>query len=154
MAKTTKPKAELTPQEKVLKIFNEDLNDTELQERYDRFVKELEMYKNNFNEIVPEYNKLATECAKLEKHILNSILLKFDVAAEIERFGSLQEKLVELKGKLDNYSERIKNQEELIQSYEEKSNAQFYHHWRYLKEFGVTEEPWLKFIDKYKNKII
>lgn len=154
MAKTTKPKVELTPQEKILKIFNEDLKDTELQQRYDRFLKELQMYKDSFNEIVPEYNALSIQYSKLEKHVLNSIALGFDITSEVEKLTSVEKNVIKLKGTLDNYKKRIEDQETLIEKYEENSKNRFYHHWRYLKEFGVTDEPYLKFIDKYKNKII
>lgn len=150
MAKTKK---ELTPIEALHKAFMEDFNDNELQDRFDKFEKNVQYWKGLYNELVPKINEqinkkntlvsLIVECAKLG--MLNTDAI--NQLKEIEKY------LEEWCSKADEYRSNFVKEETLIKRYKDGSHDRLFNYWKCFKAIDPKTEPWVDWSKPYKNRI-
>jgi len=149
-----KVKKELTDLEKVWKEFESDLNDPELQERYNRFVKNLEESKAQYNEHIPEVNQKIKMSQDLAQMIIDSAMMGFLNNDAIQKAKEVSAYLDGIRPHLDSLKEGIETQKDLIDKYKEKSKDKFFHYWKVLKSIDSTTAPWMEWYRPYENRII
>ena len=147
-------KKEHNPVEALKKAFNEEVNDTELQERYDRFIKDLERVTEGHNKLVTEINQ------NLEAiHILKDVVYKSAIQGILVNEATLKIKEleavnVELMEELDSYKDRIQYNKDLIEKYKDWSGRKLFVWWQVLKVVDPNTEDWMQFRETFKDKII
>ena len=147
-------KKEHNPVEALKKAFNEEVNDTELQERYDRFIKDLERVTEGHNKLVTEINQ------NLEAiHILKDVVYKSAIQGILVNEATLKIKELEavnleLMEELDSYKDRIQYNKDLIEKYKDWSGRKLFVWWQVLKVVDPNTEDWMQFRETFKDKII
>jgi hypothetical protein len=147
-------KKEHNPVEALKKAFNEEVNDTELQERYDRFIKDLDRVTEGHNKLVTEINQ------NLEAiHILKDVVYKSAIQGILVNEATLKIKEleavnVELMEELDSYKDRIQYNKDLIEKYKDWSGRKLFVWWQVLKVVDPNTEDWMQFRETFKDKII
>ena len=147
-------KKEHNPVEALKKAFNEEVNDTELQERYDRFIKDLDRVTEGHNKLVTEINQ------NLETiHILKDVVYKSAIQGILAneatvKIKELEAVNVELMEELDSYKDRIQYNKDLIEKYKDWSGRKLFVWWQVLKVVDPNTEDWMQFRETFKDKII
>lgn len=147
-------KKEHNPVEALKKAFNEEVNDTELQVRYDQFHKDLERVTEGHNKLVTEINQ------NLEAiHILKDVVYKSAIQGILAneatvKIKELEAVNVELMEELDSYKDRIQYNKDLIEKYKDWSGRKLFVWWQVLKVVDSNTEDWMQFRETFKDKII
>jgi|694.fasta_scaffold142125_4 chromosome segregation ATPase len=149
-----KSKKELTDLEKVTKEFKEDLNDKELQNRFDRFEKTLAHLKESYNEHVPEVNQKMKMSQDLAQMILDSAMMGFLNNDAISKVKEVNSYLDGIRPHLDNLQRKMEEEKGLIEKYKENSKNKFFHYWKIFKAIDPTTEPWMEWFKQYEKNII
>jgi flagellar capping protein FliD len=104
MAKT---KVTLTDYEKIKKEFDSDFNDNELQERFERFEKNVKHFKGLYNELVPKVNEDISKQALLRHMIVESAKQGFLNTDAANQINVLDKRLDENIQTLDNFKSKF-----------------------------------------------
>lgn len=142
-----------TPLEKLLKAFNEDYNDNELQQRYDNFVSNVKRWKAEFNEIVIPINAAIKERDELTEIIFQSALHGILVHDVIDKFKKISYDIDDMAKNANNLKELFTKKEELMKRYKEGSENKLFHWWRSIKAIEPCTKPWLEWRTPYMNRI-
>ena len=147
-------KKEHNPVEALKKAFNEEVNDTELQERYDRFIKDLDRVTEGHNKLVTEINQNLGAI-----HILKDVVYKSAIQGILAneatvKIKELEAVNVELMEELDSYKDRIQYNKDLIEKYKDWSGRKLFVWWQVLKVVDPNTEDWMQFRETFKDKII
>ena len=137
-------------------IFNEDLEDRELQENYDRFLENEEHYKSKYNELVPKINKLDARIGEIKETIISLAMSSPESLRSglIKELKKSKKKSNKLKSIADEYYIKMEEQTTLIKRYQSMNDHKLFLHWQYLKHLGATEKPWLDWSPQYKDRMI
>jgi hypothetical protein len=151
-----KKKTETIPSLELLtKAFMEDVNDGELQERYDRFIIQRDRTKEKYNEIVPVINELVRK-----KNVLHATIFALAIEGIISieantEYKKINAEFVELEKEVLHLKEAMETNEELITKYQNGSNDKLFHWWRAFKAIDSEgTAPWIEWKTPYENKII
>ena len=147
-------KKEHNPVEALKKAFNEEVNDTELQERYDRFLKDLERVTEGHNKLVAEINQNIEAIHILKDVVYKSAVQGILAEEAVKKIKELEVVNVELMEELDSYKDRIKYNKDLIEKYKDWSERKLFIWWQVLKTVDPTTEAWMQWKEAFKNKII
>lgn len=150
MAKTKK---ELTDYEKVMKCFNDDFNDLELQERFNNFEKSLANLKERYNEHVPEVNAKINMAKDLDQMILDSAKMGFLNNDAITKAKEVQAYLDGIIPHMENLKSSMEEEKRLIEKYKEGSNQKLFHYWKIFKEIDKETAPWMEWKRDYDKRI-
>jgi NADH dehydrogenase/NADH:ubiquinone oxidoreductase subunit G len=140
--------------EGVLKAFCEDLNDFELQERYDRFFENAKREKEHYNKLVPVVNDLFKRVHELQHIVLESAVLGILATECIEELKKARLELEETNSRANQHKEAMEYQEELIEKYKKSSDNKFFTWWKALRSVDSETPTWMHWIEEYKNRII
>ena len=137
-------------------VFNEDLEDRELQENYDKFLEKEEYYKSKYNELVPTINKLDARIDEIKETIISLAMSSPESLRSglIKELKKSKKKSNKLKSIADEYYIKMEEQTTLIKRYQSMNDHKLFLHWQYLKHLGVTEKPWLDWSPQYKDRMI
>lgn len=147
-------KKEHNPVEALKKAFNEEVNDTELQERYDRFIKDLERVTEGHNKLVTEINQNLEAIQILKDVVYKSAIQGILVNEATVKIKELEAVNVELMEELDSYKDRIQYNKDLIEKYKDWSGRKLFVWWQVLKVVDPNTEDWMQFRETFKDKII
>jgi hypothetical protein len=149
------PKPELSAYELIYAEFQSDLNDKELQERYDRFKRTREAAKERHNKIIPEINDLIAQRTKVRDLIVDLAVSGIDTTDAVRKFKDLEEKILELANVIEKEKTIMAEEDALIKKYEEGSEKKFFHYWKTFKALDKNTPSWLDWYHKqYKGMII
>ena len=135
-------------------LLHEDLEDKELQRKYESFKIEEESLLKSYNEIVAEYNNSQEEFENLKNIILHNLIQGYTIPEQIEKFKLRKEKLDIFLKDIKEIDKQVKEIQTLIESYKQSSQDRFYYHWRYHKACGETDLTWFQWINKFDKVII
>ncbi len=150
-----KQKTEKTPLELLTKAFMEDVNDNELQLRYNGFINRSNEAKSQYNANVPIANELMNKRSALESIIFNSAIEGILSTHAIEDYKRVNSEFSEIRKEMSRSQEAIDEVEDLIKKYKELSDKKLYYWWKSFKAIDPKgTEPWLTWKRTYENKII
>jgi hypothetical protein len=141
-------------QEKLMNAFEEELNDKELQERYDRFRENEKREKERYNNQVPVVNELIKRVNDLQHVVLESAVLGILAIESIEELKKLRIELEEAKKIADGFRAAMEYQKDLAEKYEDYSDRKLFHWWKSLKAVGIEVMAWGDWKRQYENVII
>lgn len=147
-------KKEHNPVEALKKAFNEEVNDTELQERYDRFVNDLERVTEGHNKLVAEINQNIEAIHILKDVVYKSAVQGILAEEAVKKIKELEAINVELMEELDSYKDRIKYNKDLVEKYKDWSDRKLFIWWQALKAADPTTGAWAEWKETFKGKII
>jgi hypothetical protein len=130
------------------------VEDLELQERYDRFQKDLQMYKDNHNEIVPTVNENLEKLRTLKAAVLAQALSGVLAPQAVEKIKDIEKENQDLIKNIEFYQGKIKETKDLIEKYENWSNKRLFVWYQALKAVDPETKPYLEWQETYKNRII
>lgn len=136
------------------KLFNEDLADRELQENYDRFKKNREIWKEKYNELVPEINSLIDKIVNLKELIVTQAVQGLSNAESAKRLAKLDGKFTKLTEVADGFKAKMDEEDKLIEKYKDWNERKLFMHWKYLTLLKVTKEPWMEWKKQFIDVMI
>ena len=138
----------------VEKLFKEDLADRELQENYDRFKKNREIWKEKYNELVPEINSLINKIVNLKELIVTQAVQGLSNTESVKRLAKLDDKFTKLTEVADGFKAKMDEEDKLIEKYKDWNQRKLFMHWKYLTLLKVTKEPWMEWKKQYEDVMI
>lgn len=142
------------PVKALMKAFQDDVNDTELQKNYDKFINDLQMYKDRHNEIVPVVNKNLGKIRTLKEVVLSQALGSVLSPHAVEKIDEIEKENESLIQKIELYQSKIKETADLIEKYEDWSNRKLFGWWKAISAVEHKTLPWLDWKKPYEEKII
>lgn len=136
------------------KLFNEDLADKELQERFDRFKKDREIWKEKYNELVPEINSLIKRIVNLKELIVTQAVQGLSNTESVKRLAKLDDKFTKLTETADRFKAKMNEEDEFIEKYKDWNERKLFMHWKYLTLLKVTKEPWMEWKKQFEDVMI
>lgn len=154
MTKKTKTKTKKAedPKDIAWRVFREEYDDLEIQERYDRFIRNRERLRGILTENIESYNEKMNAKAELESLLMKTI--KKGLSCEsimLKTILDLEKELAEESIRLSSLSEENDHNEKLIKNYEVWSEKKLFEHWRYLRAFDPEVGTWVEFRDQHKR---
>jgi hypothetical protein len=146
---------DLTDYEKIYTEFQSDLNDKELQERYDGFKRTREAAKQRHNEIVPVINELINEGNKIKDIIVDLAIAELCTKEAAKKVIKIHSEVNELRDKIAKEQAIMNEEDFLIQRYEHNSEKKFFFYWKMFRALDSNTPSWLDWYHKqYKGQII
>jgi flagellar capping protein FliD len=139
--------------DKLWKRFNEEVNDKELQRRFDGFKNTEKRLVEQHNELVQPINEKLSEKSRLEHVIVESAKLGILHTEAVGMLKSAEKELAELTTKIAKIDEDLENERRLIKKYEDGTEAKLFHYWGMLTALDNTIKPWISFKEDYRDKI-
>ena len=137
-----------------VKLFNEDVTDLELTQRFEGFKKALKSAAEEYNKLIPTINERIQLIDTLKELIIGLSTQGMSTTNAGADLKVATKELEDLKEVAASLMDKIKDNKTLIKQYEDSSERKLFIHWKYLKHFKVIEEPWLKWKTAYKNVIL
>lgn len=146
-----KAKKELSPKEIAWRVFLEDYDDDEIPKRFERFTRDQERMKEEFNPRAQSFNEMLEKKQRLESLLMETIKAgHFDRDSSLlKEINDLEKEIESLNGALGELQAMIKKNGDLIKKYEDWSEKKLFEHWRYLKAFDSEVQEWAGFKAKY-----
>jgi DNA repair ATPase RecN len=144
----------LTEKEKVEKVFREELEDQELQIRYDRMVNGFNTMLENYNHRLKKVESLMNKQNKLREMLFDAVKMKLDyteIMSNIEEVNSsfsAEEKVLS-----ELYTE-LEKERALIEKYKQWSENKFFIYWKIFKELDSEFPKWTEFKKIHEERII
>lgn len=135
-------------------LFKEDLADQELQENYDGFKKNREIWKEKYNKLVPEINSLIGKIVNLKELIVTQAVQGLSNAESAKRLAKLEDKFTKLTEVADGFKAKMDEEDKLIEKYKDWNQRKLFIHWKYLTLLKVTKEPWMEWKKQYEDVMI
>ena len=135
-------------------LFREDFEDKELQRNFDGFKMSRDIWKEKYNELVPEINSLIKRIVNLKELIVTQAVQGISNTESVKRLAKLDEKFTKLTEVADKYKAKMDEEDEIIKKYKDWTERKLFLHWRYLTHFGVTTEPWMDWKKQFVDVII
>ena len=139
--------------ESLWKAFHESYDDNELQVRYNGFQKNLESFKKQYNEMVPNINSALEDQTILRNQIIDSAKMSFLNTDSIKRLKVVETYLSENLPQIEDLKEKMSREENLIKKYEESSHSRLFNWWQALRSIDSSITPWMEWRTKYDKKI-
>ena len=153
--KMAKKKENLTDFEKIYAEFQSDLNDKELQERYEGFKRTREAAKQRHNEIVPVINELVNEGNRVKDIIVDLAVAELCTKEAAKKAVKILSEVNELREKIAKEQAIMNEESALIKKYEEMSEKKFFFYWKMFRVLDSNTPSWLDWYHKqYKGQII
>lgn len=134
--------------------LQETVENTELQENYDRFKRNLEYAKEKHNELVPQINQNLATIRTLKESILNLALegvLSPDASARVKELEEVNVNLIE---RIEEYKTEMEENRALIEKYDSLNGRKLFVWWEALTAVDPETKPWLEWKETYNDKII
>jgi len=141
------------PVKALKKAFQQEWDDNELDERYQRFERDLERAKEAHNELVPVINDNLAVIRPLKESVLEQALcgvLSTDATLKIKELEAENEELIE---KIEAQREIIDENKALMEKYKDWSDRKLFIWWQAIKAVDPETEPWIEWKDKRDAKI-
>jgi len=141
------------PVKALKKAFQQEWDDNELDERYQRFERDLERAKEAHNELVPVINNNLQVIRTLKESVLEQALcgvLSSDATLKIKELEAENEGLIE---KIEAQRQIIDENKSLMEKYKDWSDRKLFIWWQAIKAVDPETEPWLEWKDKRDTKI-
>jgi hypothetical protein len=135
-------------------LFKEDLEDRELQGRYDRFIKSRDSAKESYNKCVPDLNLLSSKRTELKELIVTLAVKSLPTEEIVQQLLELEEEYDTLCKTAADYHVVMEENNTLINKYKSMSADKLFMHWKYLTMMKATEVPYLEWRVEYENIII
>ena len=135
-------------------LFKEDFKDRELQRNYDGFKMSRDIWKEKYNELVPEINSLIKRIVNLKELIVTQAVQGISNTESVKRLAKLDDKFTKLTETADRFKAKMNEEDEFIKNYKDWNERKLFMHWRYLTHFGVTTEPWMDWKKQFVDVII
>ena len=142
------------PVKALMKAFEDEVNDTELQENYDRFVRDLARLKEEHNKIVPLVNVNLEKIHSLKDAIFNQAINGIIATEAIEKIKEIEADNEKYLSNINIYLEKINKTATLIEKYEDWSTRKLFIWWQAIKAVDPETVAWLEWKETFKNKII
>lgn len=142
------------PVKALMKAFQDEVNDTELQENYDRFTRDLQRFKDSHNEIVPIVNENLGKIRSLKEAVLSQALSGVLAPQAIEKINEIEKENESLIKNIEFYQGKISETASLIEKYEDWSGRKLFTWWKALRAADPTTEAWMEWKKTYEGKII
>lgn len=136
------------------KLFNEDLDDRELQNNYDGFKMSRDIWKEKYNELVPEINSLIKRIVNLKELIVTQAVQGISNTESVKRLAKLDEKFTKLTEVADKHKAKMDEEDEFIKKYKDWNERKLFMHWKYLTLLKVTKEPWMEWKKQFIDVMI
>jgi transcriptional regulator of heat shock response len=151
MAKKTQ--SELSDYKKIEREFRKELNDTELQQRFDQFEKNVKDFKGLYNILVPQINEQIKNVSVLQGMIVDSARMGFLNQDAVHQLKEVEAALKEKREAANTYVEKFTEEEALIKKYAVGANDKLFHYWKMFKALDPNIAPWLEWRQTYDKKI-
>lgn len=138
----------------VEKLFKEDLADRELQNNYDGFKMSRDIWKEKYNELVPEINSLIKRIVNLKELIVTQAVQGLSNTESVKRLAKLDDKFTKLTETADRFKAKMNEEDEFIKKYEDWNERKLFMHWKYLTLLKVTKEPWMEWKKQFIDVMI
>jgi hypothetical protein len=150
-----KSKTEKTAIELLEQAFQEELNDQELQQRFDGFNKRLNDVKSQYNPKVPIINELINKRNSLSSIIFDSTLEGIIAKEAIDKYKLIDNDYQIIAKEIKGLQESMDEIEELIKKYQDLSERKLFCWWKSFKAIDPKgTQPWLEWKKPYNHKII
>lgn len=155
MTKPKTTKKNKTDFEKIYAEFQSELNDKELQKRYDGFKKTREAAKERHNEMVPVINALIEKGNSIKELIVDLAIAELCTKEAAKEAVKIKHEVDDLREKIMREKEIMAEEDALIKKYEDYSERKFFHYWKMFKVLDPNTPSWLDWYHKqYKGQII
>lgn len=135
-------------------LFKEDLEDRELQGRYDQFIKSRDSAKESYNKCVPDLNLFSSKRTELKELIVTLAVKSLSTKETSHQLLELEEEYDTLCKTAADYHLVMEESNTLIDKYKSMSADKLFVHWKYLTMMKATEVPYLEWRVEYENIII
>ena len=142
------------PVKALIKAFNTEVNDTELQENYDRLVRDLARLKEEHNKIIPQVNENLEKIRSLKDAIFNQAINGIIATEAIEKIKEIEADNEKYLSNINIYLEKINKTATLIEKYEDWSTRKLFIWWQAIKAVDPETVAWLEWKKTYEGKII
>jgi hypothetical protein len=142
------------PVKALLDAFLSEVNDTELQQNYDRFINDLKRYKDEHNEIVPTVNENLEKLRILKGAVLAHAISGVLSPQAVEKITAIEKENEDLVKTIEFYQGKIKETADLIEKYEDWSNRKLFVWWKAIRTVKPDTAPWMTWKKDYEGKII
>ena len=142
------------PVKALIKAFHDEVKDTELQENYNRFERDLKRVKEHHNQLVPLINSTLQKIQVLKDAVLNQAINEIIATDAIKRLSDLEKEKTEYIEKIEMYKEEIIRLGSLMEKYEDWSERKFFLWWKVIKVVDPETMPWVDWKKTYEGKII
>lgn len=155
MTKAKDAKKNKTDFEKIYVEFQSDLNDKELQERYDGFKRTREAAKERHNTSVPIINELIAKGNSIKELIVDLAIAELCTKEAAKKAVKIKHEVDELHEKIMREQAIMDEEDALIKKYEEGAEKKFFHYWKMFRALDPNTPSWLDWYHKqYKGQII
>ena len=134
--------------------FLSDVNDTELQENYNRFERDLKRVKEQHNQLVPLVNSTLQKIESLKDAVLNQAMNEIIATDAIKRLHDLEKERTEYFVKIEKYKEEILRLGTLMENYEDWSQRKLFGWWKAIHAVEPNTPAWMDWKKTYEGKII
>ena len=135
-------------------LWNEDIDDKELQENFEGFKRSRESAKTSYNACVPAINSLISKIINLKELIVSLSMQSLPTEKAVKRIAKLDMSFTKLTEKADKYKQEMDKQDTLIKNYKDWTERKLFMHWKYLTLLKATDESWLEWKKQYDSYII
>lgn len=135
-------------------LFKEDFKDRELQNNYDGFKMSRDIWKEKYNELVPEINSLIKRIVNLKELIVTQAVQGLSNTESVKRLAKLDDKFTKLTETADRFKAKMNEEDEFIEKYKDWNQRKLFMHWKYLTLLKVTKEPWMEWKKQYEDVMI
>ncbi len=142
------------PVKALMDAFHAEVNDTELQENYNRFERDLKRVKEHHNQLVPLINSTLQKIQTLKDAVLNQAIHEIIATDAIKRLSDLEKEKTEYIEKIEMYMAEISRLGALMEKYEDWSERKLFLWWKVIKVVDPETMPWLEWRETYEGKII
>jgi len=142
------------PVKALIKAFHDEVKDTELQENYNRFERDLKRVKEHHNQLVPLINSTLQKIQVLKDAVLNQAINEIIATDAIKRLSDLEKEKTEYIEKIEMYKEEIIRLGSLMEKYEDWSERKLFLWWKVIKVVDPETMPWVDWKKTYEGKII
>lgn len=151
---STMSKKKHDPVKALMKAFQADVDDTELQENYNRFVRDLKRLKEDHNKIVPLINSNLDKINSLKDSILNQAINGIIATDAVEKLKEVEKDNEKYLADISIYAEKINKTAALIEKYEDWSERKLFIWWKVICTVEPETLPWMEWKKTYEGKII
>lgn len=142
------------PVKALVKAFEDVVNDTNLQENYDLFVRDLKRLKEDHNKIVPLINLNLEKIHSLKDAILTQAINGIVATEAIGKLKEIEKDNEKYISDIQVYAEKISKTATLIEKYEDWAERKLFVWWQALNAVEPETLPWLDWKKTFEEKII
>jgi len=146
-------KQERTPSQKVYDLLMSNVNDPELQNRYNSMEKNVKSWKETYNAYVLQYRDAISRKTKITEILLEGARLGIVNPEAMKLDQQVDEEITRLVSLLEEAKHNFENDERLMAKYRELTENKLFHFWEIMFMFDKDVMPYLTFKAGFANKI-